>query len=121
MPRARRTSPAQNPMVMLNGEKGETRSMSSIAEGNVIMRVMLWLLVSILAAPFAAGASAQEISWEKADAAFGRKPAVSGDVHRRAQNRTRAERGSRLSQYCVPPEETPDTGRFYCRARGGYR
>jgi hypothetical protein len=58
------------------------------------MRVMLWLLVSILAAPFAAGASAQEINWEKADAAFGRKPAVSGDVHRLAQNRTGAERGS---------------------------
>ena len=85
------------------------------------MRVMLWFLVSILAAPFAAGASAQEINWEKADAAFGRKPAVSGDVHRRAQNRTGAERGSRLSQYCVPQEETPDTGKFYCRAWGGYR
>jgi hypothetical protein len=33
LPRARRTSPAQNPMVMLNAEKSDTRSMSSIAEG----------------------------------------------------------------------------------------
>jgi hypothetical protein len=106
-------------MVMLNAEKSETRSMRLNRGGNVTMHVMLWLLVSILAAPFAAAASAQEINWEKADAAFGRKPAVSGDVHRRAHNRTGAERGSRLSQYCVPPEETPNTGKFYCRAWGG--
>ena len=46
------------------------------------MRVMLWLLVPLFAASFAAGASAQEIDWQKVDAAFGRKPAVSGDVHR---------------------------------------
>jgi hypothetical protein len=83
------------------------------------MRVMLWLFVSILAAPFAAGASAQDSDWGRADAAFGRKPAVSGDVHRRAQNRPGAERGGRLSQYCVPPEETPATGKLYCRAWRG--
>jgi hypothetical protein len=33
-----------------------------------------------------------------------------------AQIRTGAERGSHLSQYCVPPEETLDTRKFYCRA-----
>jgi hypothetical protein len=46
------------------------------------MRIMLWLLVPLFAASFGAGASAQEIDWQKVDAAFGRKPAVSGDVHR---------------------------------------
>lgn len=52
------------------------------------MRVMLSLLVSSFAALFAAGASAQEINWQKVDAAFGRKPAVSGDVHRYGFSRT---------------------------------
>jgi hypothetical protein len=42
---------------------------------------MPWLLVSVLAASFAAGASAQDIDWRKVDAAFGRKPAVLTDVH----------------------------------------
>ena len=52
------------------------------------MRVMLWLLVTIFAASFAADANAQEIDWQKVDATFGRKPAVSGDVHRYAFPRT---------------------------------
>src|SRR5216684_8457008 len=64
------------------------------------MRKMLWIMVSIFAASFAGGANAQkidwqifaepfvtsahaqEIDWQKVDDAFGRKPAVSGDVHR---------------------------------------
>src|SRR5712664_3003798 len=64
------------------------------------MRKMLWIMVSIFAASFASGANAQkidwqifsepfvtsahaqEIDWQKVDDAFGRKPAVSGDVHR---------------------------------------
>src|SRR5437667_4984332 len=46
------------------------------------MRVMLWFLVPIFAASFAVGASAQEIDWQKVDDDFGRKPAVSGYVHR---------------------------------------
>lgn len=46
------------------------------------MRVKPWLLVYIFAASLAAGAHAQEIDWQKVDAAFGRTPAVSGDVHR---------------------------------------
>src|SRR6266852_2969819 len=66
---------------MSNAEKGRTRAMSPFEE-DVIMRVMLWLLVSIFAAAVAAGANAQEIDWQKVDDAFGRKPAVSGDVHR---------------------------------------
>jgi uncharacterized protein DUF1259 len=45
------------------------------------MRKML-LLASVLAAAFPVAAHAQAIDWEKVDAAFGRKPAVSGDVHR---------------------------------------
>src|ERR1700716_550156 len=64
------------------------------------MRKMLGIIVSLLAASFATGANAQkidwqifsepfvtsahaqEIDWQKVDDAFGRKPAVSGDVHR---------------------------------------
>src|SRR5713226_8895258 len=72
---------------MLNAEKGRTRAMSPIEE-DVIMRVMLWLLVSIFAASLTAGATAQEIDWQKVDDAFGRKPAVSGDVHRYGFPRT---------------------------------
>src|SRR5438876_4443615 len=52
------------------------------------MRVMLWLVISIFATSFAAGANAQEIDWQKVDDAFGRKPAVSGDVHRYGFPRT---------------------------------
>src|SRR5919106_2965325 len=46
------------------------------------------LLVSVLATAFAGVAHAQEIDWQKVDAAFGRKPAVSGDVHRYGFPRT---------------------------------
>src|SRR5256886_9518831 len=64
------------------------------------MRIMLWLVTSFFAASFASGANAQkidwqifsepfvtsahaqEIDWQKVDDALGRKPAVSGDVHR---------------------------------------
>jgi uncharacterized protein DUF1259 len=64
------------------------------------MRKTLWIAVSISAASFSYGANAQkinwqiftepfitsahaqEIDWQKVDDAFGRKPAVSGDVHR---------------------------------------
>ena len=71
------------------------------------MRKMLWITVSILAASFACGATAQKmdwqvfsepfvtsahaqaIDWQKVDAAFGRKPAVvAGDVHRYGFPRT---------------------------------
>jgi Domain of Unknown Function (DUF1259) len=52
------------------------------------MRKMLWTMVSIFAASFAAGASAQEIDWQKVDDTLGRKPAVSGDVHRYGFPRT---------------------------------
>lgn len=54
----------------------------------VIMRIRHLLAVSIIAASFAAGANAQEIDWQKVDDAFGRKPAVSGDVHRYGFPRT---------------------------------
>jgi Domain of Unknown Function (DUF1259) len=64
------------------------------------MRIMLWLVASFFAAsvasganaqkidwqifsePFVTSAHAQEIDWQKVDDALGRKPAVSGDVHR---------------------------------------
>jgi hypothetical protein len=52
------------------------------------MRVMLWLLASLLAASFTSAAVSQEIDWQKVDDAFGRKPAVSGDVHRYGFPRT---------------------------------
>jgi hypothetical protein len=70
------------------------------------MRKMLWPMVSIFAASLAAGANAQkvdwqifsepfitsahaqEIDWQKVDDAFGRKLAISGDVHRYGFPRT---------------------------------
>ena len=70
------------------------------------MRIMLWLVASFFAASFASGANAQKIDWQiflepfvtsahaqavdwqKVDDAFGRKPAVSADVHRYGFPRT---------------------------------
>src|SRR5712672_366311 len=70
------------------------------------MRIMLWLVASFFAALFAPGANAQkidwsifsepfitsahaqEVDWQKVDDAFGRKPAVTGDVHRYGFPRT---------------------------------
>jgi uncharacterized protein DUF1259 len=70
------------------------------------MRKMPWIAVSIFAASFASGinpqkidwqilaepfvtsAHAQEVDWQKVDDALGRKPAVSGDVHRYGFPRT---------------------------------
>src|SRR3982074_2465925 len=70
------------------------------------MSKMLWIAVSFFAASFAFGANAQkirwmissepfvtsahaqEIDWQNVDDAFGRKPAVSGDVHRYGFPRT---------------------------------
>jgi hypothetical protein len=45
-------------------------------------------VAGILSAPFIASAHAQEVDWQKVDDAFGRKPAVSGDVHRYGFPRT---------------------------------
>src|SRR5205809_4081019 len=52
------------------------------------MREMPLIAVSIIAASFAHGANAQQVDWQKVDDAFGRKPAVSGDVHRYGFPRT---------------------------------
>src|SRR5215211_3846225 len=52
------------------------------------MRKTFWIAASILAASFVSGANAQELEWQKVDDAFGRKPAVSGDVHRYGFPRT---------------------------------
>src|SRR3978361_798396 len=52
------------------------------------MGFKLWHVATILAASFATAANAQEIDWQKVDDAFGRKPAVSGDVHRYGFPRT---------------------------------
>jgi hypothetical protein len=46
------------------------------------MRNVMWLLASILVVSLNSAASAQEVDWQKVDDAFGRKAAVSGDVHR---------------------------------------
>lgn len=52
------------------------------------MRKMLLTAVSIFVASFACGVNAQEVDWQKVDDAFGRKPAVSGDVRRYGFPRT---------------------------------
>jgi Domain of Unknown Function (DUF1259) len=52
------------------------------------MRVIVALIFGGAVATLAAAAHAQEIDWQKVDAAFGRKPAVSGDVHRYGFPRT---------------------------------
>jgi Domain of Unknown Function (DUF1259) len=52
------------------------------------MRIKPWLVASLLAVSFTTVATAQEIDWQKVDDAFGRKPAVSGDVHRYGFPRT---------------------------------
>ena len=52
------------------------------------MRVFFPLLLGGALVAFAASANAQEIDWSKVDAAFGRKAAVSGDVHRYGFPRT---------------------------------
>ena len=70
------------------------------------MRKISWIVISILAASFSSStyaqkinwqifyerfvttAHAQEVDWQKVDDVFGRKPAVSGDVHRYGFPRT---------------------------------
>jgi hypothetical protein len=52
------------------------------------MRNMLSLLSATLVTCFATSAICQEIDWQKVDDAFGRKPAVSADVHRYGFPRT---------------------------------
>ena len=52
------------------------------------MRVILALLFGGAVATLATATHAQEIDWQKVDAAFGRKAAVSGDVHRYGFPRT---------------------------------
>src|SRR3954451_17298843 len=46
------------------------------------MRNKLWLLASFIATSVNTAGMAQEIEWQKVDDALGRKPAISGDVHR---------------------------------------
>ena len=52
------------------------------------MGFKLWLVASIFAASFTTVTTAQDIDWKKVDDTFGRKPAVSGDVHRYGFPRT---------------------------------
>jgi Domain of Unknown Function (DUF1259) len=52
------------------------------------MRISLSLMASIFSAAFSTVAISQEVDWQKVDDAFGRKPAVSGDVHRYGFPRT---------------------------------
>src|ERR1700738_3668857 len=83
----------------LHADKSKNRAMNPTKEDRT-MRNMLGIMVSIFAASFASGANAQtmdwrgfdepfvtsahaaDIDWQKVDDALGRKPAVSGDVHR---------------------------------------
>src|SRR3954471_10166613 len=52
------------------------------------MGIKPWLVASILAASFATAATAENIDWNKVDDTLGRKPVVSGDVHRYGFPRT---------------------------------
>jgi hypothetical protein len=52
------------------------------------MRGILWITILFFTAISASLANAQEIDWQKVDDAFGRKPGVSGDVHRYGFPRT---------------------------------
>src|SRR5262245_50615636 len=53
------------------------------------MRVLLSCMTAVALVGFPTAAPAQQIDWEKVDAAFGRKPAaVAGDVHRYGFPRT---------------------------------
>src|SRR4051794_21275746 len=52
------------------------------------MRTGLLLAASIFAASLTTAATAQDVDWQKVDDAFGRKPAVSDDVHRYGFPRT---------------------------------
>jgi hypothetical protein len=52
------------------------------------MRKMLWIVVLVFLAPLVSSAHAQAIDWQKVDDVFGRKPVVSGDVHRYGFPRT---------------------------------
>src|SRR5882724_2346075 len=57
------------------------------------MRKLFWIAISIFVTSLTVGAGAQksqaqEVDWQKVDDAFGRKPAVSGDVHRYGFPRT---------------------------------
>src|SRR6266446_7320282 len=61
--------------------------MSSSKE-DAMKRVMKSFVLFAVAFAFAGGAGAQEIDWQKVDAAFGRKATVSGDAHRYGFPRT---------------------------------
>src|SRR5260370_20202461 len=92
-------------MTTLNADKNKNRATRPTREDRT-MRRMLWIVVSIFAVsitaganaqtmdwrvfeePFVTSAHAQEIDWQAVDDAFGRKPAVSGDVHRYGFPRT---------------------------------
>src|ERR1035437_9369236 len=71
----------------MSENKKKNRAIGPIKE-DLKMRIILWLLASLFAASFATVATAQEIDWQKVDDAFGRKPAVSSDVHRYGFPRT---------------------------------
>jgi len=52
------------------------------------MRVLKTIAISVAMVAFAVAAHAQEVNWDKVDAALGRKAAVGGDVHRYGFPRT---------------------------------
>jgi hypothetical protein len=69
--------------------RGRWQSGNAPKQGDVIMYAKHLISISLLSAMLVGGAKAQEIDWQKVDAAFGRKPAtVAGDVHRYGFPRT---------------------------------
>jgi hypothetical protein len=64
-----------------------SRTSELISEEKLMRSVSVFLFGGAILAS-ATAASAQEIDWQNVDAAFGRKPAVSGDVHRYGFPRT---------------------------------
>src|SRR6201746_2845594 len=52
------------------------------------MGIKLWLEFSVVETMFGTVTADQDIDWKKVDDTFGRKPAVSGDVHRYGFPRT---------------------------------
>ena len=80
------------------------------------MRVILALLFGGGVATLAAAAHAQEIDWQKVDAAFGRKPAVSGDVHRYGFPRTDLRSRSTASPSSRPSRSAAGSRSSRCMA-----
>jgi hypothetical protein len=80
------------------------------------MRVILALFFGGAVSTLATAAHAQEIDWQKVDAALDRRPAVSGDVHRYGFPRTDLEvRVAQLDYDRLGPSAAHDVDRKQLR------